>query len=222
MNDLNILYKQKPSSYYSMSRPEMLNYVPSSASNILEIGCGAGSFASLLKSQRPSVELWGLDIQAGCCDEMKMIFKEYIHGNFENDDIQLPLDYFDCVIMNDVLEHLYDPWKVLNKIKQYLHSDGYITLSVPNMRYYNILVDLIFNKRWSYVDKGVLDKTHIRFFTKNSLESMLTECGYRIVSVDGINSRYVSKKYALLNLLLNNLIDDINYMQFAVLARVVK
>lgn len=82
----------------------------------------------------------------------------------------------------DVLEHLYNPEKVLNNIKKYLKDEGSILASIPNVMHYSIVKDLL-QGNWSYQEAGILDRTHIRFFTKNEIIRMFERLEYSDLSV---------------------------------------
>jgi hypothetical protein len=89
----------------------------------------------------------------------------------------LKVQFFDYVIFGDVLEHLYDPRKVLKTIAFYLKEDGNVLASIPNAMHYSLIRDLL-NGFWTYTDRGLLDRTHIRFFTFHEICKMFKETGY--------------------------------------------
>jgi len=211
----------KPMSYFKWMREEMLPFIPNDVEKILEIGCGSGAFASLLKQNR-NIEMWGMDIHEEAVKDAHDVFDKVIINNIEKDVVDLPINYFDCILFNDVLEHLAYPWNVLSDIRKYIRHDGYVVASIPNVRYYENLKKLLFNKDWKYETKGILDITHLRFFTEKSIVNMFEKSGYRVIQIKGINSRYRSKKFRLMNLLLGGWLDDINYCQFACVAQPIR
>lgn len=89
--------------------------------------------------------------------------------------------YFDYIICADILEHLSDPWVILNKIHKWLKDDGKIIVTLPNIRNYRILKDLVFLGKWEYKESGILDKTHLRFFTKSSFSKALSRADFEII-----------------------------------------
>ena len=129
-----------------------------------------------------------------------------------------PEKYFDCVVFNDVLEHLVDPYSVLEEIKKFLSPEGVIVASIPNIRHAPVLFDLVVKGNWDYAEYGVLDKTHLRFFTKASIKKMFSNSGYELIQMNGIN-RSVSIKGKIISKLLIGAISDMKYIQFACLAR---
>jgi SAM-dependent methyltransferase len=99
-------------------------------------------------------------------------------------DAELPFSAgeFDYLIFGDVLEHLPEPEQALERYLPFLAPDGRVIVSVPNMRFYSVLLRLIFD-RWSYTDSGVRDRTHLRIFTRRSLIRMLNEAGLEVESL---------------------------------------
>lgn len=207
----------KPETYYT-ERREMLRFIPSGVRNVLDIGCGKGNFGALMKTQR-SAEVWGVELCPDAAREAITKIDKVITGNIETDSISLPEQYFDCIVCNDVLEHLVSPWQVLRKLQSNLVPNGYIVASIPNVRFYNVLKDLLVRKRWEYRDAGVMDITHLRFFTVNSIRDMFTAAGYQVELLKGINYEKMPLTFHLLNLILLNGIIDMRYVQFACIAR---
>lgn len=213
-------HTNKPENYYTCNRFEMLHYVPEQASRILDIGCGAGEFGNALKSQR-KVEVWGVELSQQAAAEAQTKLDRVIVGSID-DTLPLPDGYFDCIVFNDVLEHLVDPWAVLTKIKEFMQPDGYVIASIPNVRYYENIKQLLKHKQWKYEDEGILDKTHLRFFTVESITELYTTCGYSVIKIEGIRDNKLPWKFNILNKLLGNTFEDMRYLQFACLARINK
>jgi 2-polyprenyl-3-methyl-5-hydroxy-6-metoxy-1,4-benzoquinol methylase len=90
-------------------------------------------------------------------------------ANLDKDELDLPEEAFDCIVCNDVLEHLITPWQVLGKLAILLKPGGHFVASIPNVQYWGVLKDLVFEGDWRYADEGVLDVTHLRFFTRRSI-----------------------------------------------------
>ena len=207
----------KPNIYYS-SREEMLRFIPQNAKKILDVGCGEGRFGHLLKSQR-SAEVWGIELDNSAAEKADKILDKVIVGNIEDDNLLLPEKYFDCIVFNDILEHLRCPWIVLIKVLSNIKLDGYVVASIPNIRYYENMKRLLLHKEWEYTDMGIMDKTHLRFFTEKSIRNMFERCGYHIVTLEGINGSTFSWKFGLFNKLVFNSLDDMRYIQFACVAQ---
>ena len=100
---------------------------------------------------------------------------------------QLPKDYFDLVICNDVIEYMVDHTEFLQSIKKNLKKEAYLVGSIPNVRYINNLFELLIKKDWEYNNAGILDYTHLRFFTEKSLKRTIKENGFVLKQFQGIN-----------------------------------
>ncbi|OYY94863.1 MAG: hypothetical protein B7Y41_04715 [Hydrogenophilales bacterium 28-61-23] len=196
----------------------MLEYIPGSVTRILEIGCGNGKFGAAIRSSR-NVYYVGVDLMPKAVEAAKKVLDVSLQADIEVDDLPFQHNSFDCLIMNDVLEHLRDPWGTLKKMMAYLAPGGYVVASLPNIRYYSVVKDLLINRQWRYAENGVLDKTHIRFFTDKTIRDMFQGVNVEILTLNGINGTKFPWKFGLLNLLLANALDDMRYMQFALLGR---
>ena len=157
-------YENKPSGYYDNVRKEMLKYLPENSKKILDVGCGNGAFASLLK-QKNQAEVWGIELMEKEAIIAKEIVDKLFIGNCEKYINDLPNNYFDAIYFNDVLEHLSDPYSVLEDLKCKLAPNGVIISSIPNVRFFRTFSKVVFLKDWKYDDFGIMDKTHLRFFT---------------------------------------------------------
>ena len=207
--------------YYQNERPEMLKYIPAGAEKILEIGCGTGAFCKQLKDL--GKEVWAIEINSDAAEKAKEICDKVIVGDFNETYRQLPQSYFDCIFFNDVLEHLYNPWDVLCSVKSLLSENGVVIASIPNFRYIsNLITEILFDGDFRYKPEGgILDDTHIRFFTSKSMRWMFKEQGYDILIHEGIRPSK-SWKEKLFILLTFGLLRDIRYRQFATVAKPVK
>jgi 2-polyprenyl-3-methyl-5-hydroxy-6-metoxy-1,4-benzoquinol methylase len=167
---------------YRQQRSEMLALLPARYDRVLEIGCDAGDFAVQLRG-----EVWGIEPDA----EAATIAAERLHrvlvGTFEAVRADLPVGYFDVVVCNDVIEHMADHDRFLRQVGAYLAPGGVLIGSVPNMRHYRTLFELLVLRDWDYRDSGVLDRTHLRWFTARSLRRSLEGAGFVIERFEGIN-----------------------------------
>lgn len=207
----------RPSGYFSRYRKEMMEFVPSEARRILDVGCGTGGFGTLIR-ERQECELWGVESDSHAAKAAEERFHRVLNGDISEILHALPKGHFDCVVFNDVLEHLIDPYMVLSVIKENLSSDGSIVCSIPNVRHVSVLYDLIVSKQWRYEEEGILDKTHLRFFTKKSIVDMFTMLGYDVLRIEGINAK-TSRKAKLLIMLTLGLLSDTEFQQFGCIAK---
>ena len=210
-------YKNKPSGYYDNVRVEMLQYLPENAKFVLDVGCGDGSFSEIIKTQNKA-EVWGIELMdIHGKKAQKKIDKVFI-GPCENFIKELPDNFFDVIYFNDVLEHLVDPYVVIETLKSKLSEKGVIVSSLPNVRFFKTFMRVLINKDWMYEDYGVMDKTHLRFFTKKSIKRMYEELGFEVLTHVGINRSKSIKPYLFYFLTLFTQLD-MQYVQFATVAK---
>jgi len=117
-------YQEKDSNYFQLERHEMLEYVPENACRILDVGCGCGNFGRLLKDKL-GVRVWGVELNEEAAAIAAQKLERVICGSF-NSSLDLPKKEFDCIIFNDVLEHLVDPFAALIYAKDLLKKDGVV------------------------------------------------------------------------------------------------
>lgn len=215
--DYEKLYQDKAETYYHHSRPEMIDFVPSNVRLALEIGCGNGAFGELLKKQR-SCTVWGIEPNKDASLEAEKKLDKVINNVFSAELPELIGQKFDAIIFNDVLEHLIDPAEVLNNCKKFLNEKGYIIASIPSIRWYPVLLSLIRYKDFRYQDSGVMDKTHLRFFTLKSMLRLFEDNDFEIVTAKGINKNNSFTAFNILNFLLFNVFEDMKYPQFGITA----
>ncbi|MDD2656683.1 MAG: class I SAM-dependent methyltransferase [Patescibacteria group bacterium] len=215
MNDNSNLknMKIKDDGYYNQTRPEMLKYIPDSAKKILDVGCGEGTFSKQLK-EKNTREIWGIELDEKSAEIARQKLDKVFVGDVNSLIDKLPDNYFDVIIFNDILEHLVDPYQILNKIKTKLTPEAIVVSSLPNVRYLLNLVNLIFKKQWKYEDSGILDKTHLRFFTEKSIKDMFDSLHYELQTLEGING-IKSWKFKVFSFLTFGFFSDTKHLQFA-------
>ena len=163
----------------------MLEYVPSLCRRVLDVGCGTGNFGASIR-KRTGCEVWGVESNAGSIQKAEQNLDKFFYGYF-GAELDLPAGYFDCIVFNDVLEHILDPASALVSARALLSSGGCIVASIPNIRQFPTVWKLIIGGDWQYQEIGILDKTHLRFFTWLSIMRLFQEAGFAIQRIDGIN-----------------------------------
>jgi 2-polyprenyl-3-methyl-5-hydroxy-6-metoxy-1,4-benzoquinol methylase len=209
-------YDNKPDGYYDNIRHEMIQFLPSDANKILDVGCGNGAFAEALKDIT-NAEVWGIEYME---DQAKIALgklDKVFSGPCENFLDELPDNYFDAIYFNDVLEHLVDPYMVLDKIKNKLTNNGVVISSIPNVRHHKTFLKTLFRKDWKYLDHGVMDRTHLRFFTGKSIRAMYEDLGYTVLLHKGLNKSKSIRPF-LYNIPLLFTHMDIRNLQYATVA----
>jgi len=207
----------KPDGYYRAMREDMLKYIPEHVKTTLEFGCGFGGFSALVK-ETFGAETWAVEIDERAAAEAAKRLDKVINTDALESLGQIPDNYFDCIVFLDILEHMVDPYSLLIAMKQKLTSKGVIIASIPNIRYYRTFVDFALHGNWDYVDQGILDKTHLRFFTYKSIVKMFDQLGFEILLIEGIHPTS-SRTLRVLNTLLLNRFADVRYIHFACIVR---
>jgi 2-polyprenyl-3-methyl-5-hydroxy-6-metoxy-1,4-benzoquinol methylase len=168
--------------YYAAERPELLAFLRPHApfGAALDIGCAAGLLGAGLQRE-------GL---VGACDGVELNFeaarlaetrlRSVWMGSLESAAAEIPWTHYDLVILADVLEHLADPWAALRLLQARTAPGCKLLLSVPNVRHYKVSLPLLFRGEFRYEDAGIMDRTHLHFFTRGSLEETVRDCGWRI------------------------------------------
>ena len=210
-------YENKTSGYYDNVREEMLSFLPDNFKTVLDVGCADGAFAKSIKNIS-GAEVWGVEYMPDEAEKASSKIDKVLSGAIEDCIDKLPNNYFDVIYFNDVLEHLADPYTVLDKMKDKLSENGITISSIPNMRYHRALKELVINKDWKYTERGTLDKTHLRFFTKKSIFRMFEEAGYNVTTHKGLNASKSLKPW-LYNIPFLFTALDIRYLQFVTIAK---
>ncbi|MEH6820656.1 MAG: class I SAM-dependent methyltransferase [Dietzia psychralcaliphila] len=170
-------------------RPEMGKFIPGGASSILEVGCASGGFALTIRDELGSdCKVFGIDAVEHQVESARALgaFDHVDHGYFPG-GLSSQSRRYDVIVFNDVLEHVVDPWELLRSAREYLSPGGQIVASIPNVQFLPNVVGLL-RGRWEYVNEGILDRTHVRFFTRSSMVALFEEAGFGVQSIEGINS----------------------------------
>jgi 2-polyprenyl-3-methyl-5-hydroxy-6-metoxy-1,4-benzoquinol methylase len=143
-------------------------------------------------------------------------------GLFDDVAHEIPRGYFDLVVCNDVIEHLKDPEDFLATIRECMTPGGYIIASIPNMRHWEVLWELLIKKDWRYGRSGILDRTHLRFFTEKSIRRLFETSGFHIEEAAGINETFHPIRRVILGTvgaMTLGYYSDVQIRQFALRAR---
>lgn len=209
--------------YSAHIRNEIINLIDSPREeqiNVLEIGCACGGTLLKIKDLYKNSNLYGIEFN----ENASRIASQFANVNAQDAEKEMdyPLDYFDYIILADVLEHLYDPWAVMKNVRKYLKENGKVLISVPNVMHFSLLKSLIINGNWTYTNAGLLDKTHIRFFTLKEINKMLLEAEYSNIEFGATtieNSEEDEKFIQLLTMLSDSSIENqFNAYQYIVAA----
>lgn len=162
---------------YSGSRPDLWPYIPPGAGRVLDVGCAAGEVGAALKIQGRAHEVVGLELSPDAAAVAREQLDDVIVGDIETLEIPYPDGYFDVLLYADVLEHLRNPWSVLERQRALLRPGGLVVASLPNIGHYSTLLMLL-RQQWRYQDLGIMDYTHLRFFTRSGVLDLFRRAGF--------------------------------------------
>lgn len=184
--------------YFQNPRLDILPFLPQEKKlgRVLDIGCGAGAFSANLKANGRLEYVIGAEFDASAAAIARTRLDAVYTIDLEK-LTELPAEWgrFDFIFCLDVLEHLRDPWAVLRLLAASLQQDGEILISVPNVRNFRVVLPLLLKGEWRYQDTGILDRTHLRFFTKKSAVEMAERAGLKVVSIGHTGMRRGSLSY---------------------------
>jgi SAM-dependent methyltransferase len=168
----------RPHSYYDQPRQDVADLVPPRCRRVLDVGCAAGEFGSLLRSRGHTVS--GIELVPEVADLARRRLDAVATADVEADGFPFPAASFDAIVFADVLEHLVDPWRVLREAVRLLADDGVVVASIPNVQNLDVVRRLL-RGRWDYRERGILDVGHLRFFTLHTIRSLFAQAGLEIV-----------------------------------------
>nr|WP_321269498.1 class I SAM-dependent methyltransferase [uncultured Tolumonas sp.] len=208
----------KLTSYHSGLRKEMVPFLPIKYSHVLEVGCGTGEFRVHLIQQH---EYWGVEPVEAIANIAKEKLDKVLIGTYEQIIDLLPDNYFDLVICNDVIEHMIDYDLFFLTIKSKLKKNGCLVGSIPNVRFIHNLYNVLIKKDWEYKSEGILDKTHMRFFTEVSILRILNRHEFKIQQFQGVNKYSGGNCFFKILTFFTSIIlgADIKFLQFGFCVR---
>jgi SAM-dependent methyltransferase len=176
-------YQQKDPIYYEGYREDILPLLPKHVGRVLEVGCGTGNTLAYLKDNNYCDWTCGVELFPAAAVIAKERVDLFFQANIETFDLPIELNSIDTILCLDVLEHLVNPEAVIQKLHQYLAPGGTIVASLPNVRHYSVLLPLLFQDKWEYQDNGILDKTHLKFFVKETAIKLMESSGLSVTNV---------------------------------------
>jgi 2-polyprenyl-3-methyl-5-hydroxy-6-metoxy-1,4-benzoquinol methylase len=187
--------------YYGTPRLGLLELLDSRQVNrVLEIGCGAGANLAEVKRRFPGCHATGVELRADAAQATRAAghADTVVHGDvLDAQQVQLAEGGFDLIICSHVLEHFAEPERVLARMRGWLSQGGQLLVALPNVRHVSVLVDLLWRGDFRYQASGILDHTHLRFFTRKSALRFLTDQGWRVeackADINGPKSQRLSK-----------------------------
>lgn len=169
--------------YGSLVRSDIVNLFnkdKNESINVLDVGCGTGATLLYIKNLYKNANLYGIEI-GKISSKIANAYANVINEDIEQVNLQLQYEenFFDYIILGDILEHLENPWKLLKNLKLYLKKDGYILASIPNIMHISVIREII-NGSFTYQEAGILDKTHLRFFTLSEIYKLFDTANLQV------------------------------------------
>ena len=211
------LYSLKEDAYFEHIRHDVLELLPSNPQRILDVGCGSGYTGEAAKKMT-GAEIVGIELDKEATEEAVHRLDYAMQGNLE----ELSPDTFsegsfDCILCADVLEHMADPWQALEKLSGWLTDDGVLIASIPNIQHITTVLKILFDK-WEYSDEGgILDRTHLRFFTLHTIKKMFADSGFTITHIEANASKTL--KFKIATILSLSLFKPFTIYQYRVIAK---
>lgn len=206
--------------YEDNTRTDMAALLPHKYKRVLEIGCAHGGFSVNLGKAE---ETWGVELNSNAAAIAATRLNRVLVGDYFSVAAQLPDHYFDLVICNDVVEHIADHMAFLRSLGDKITEDGIFLISIPNVRCAAVLFEILVRRDWQYRSSGLLDYTHVRFFTRKSIIRSLIESGFLIDKVVGKSAYRDSLlkriMVTLFGVLTFGFFSDIRYVQFLIRAK---
>lgn len=169
--------------YSSNIREDLLQYIQVQQKDlqVLDIGCACGGNLMRIKELYPDAEVYGIELDRYAA-EIASCFGEVCRDNIETMEKPEWEGKFHYIILGDILEHLQEPKLALKKIWKMLQQGGFIVTSIPNVMHISVIGDLL-QGYWHYEEAGILDRTHLRFFTKFEVQELMVQSGFSIQEI---------------------------------------
>jgi 2-polyprenyl-3-methyl-5-hydroxy-6-metoxy-1,4-benzoquinol methylase len=204
--------------YYDTARREILPYLPEKVARFLDVGCGTGATAAMVRDTTGAHWIGGIEYSPEVAAKGESRFDQLWVG----DVTALPFDKeiakgsLDLVLCLDVLEHLPDPWEVVKRLTPLLAPGGRLIVSVPNIRNWKFIWRLLMKGDFVYRESGLLDRTHLRFFVRKTAVELATAGGLSLVTARPAQTWRPPEPRWLLQKLTANRIDEIIAKQWLV------
>jgi SAM-dependent methyltransferase len=163
--------------YPDFANPELLEKIPLHAATILDVGCAQGALGADYLRRNPRARVLGIDLDPVAAAVAASRIAEVFCGDVEANPMPFEVaDGIDCIVYGDVLEHMVDPWKLLAEQVKFLKPDGTVLVCMPNVEHWSMVAKLLAGT-FDYEDMGLLDRTHLRWFTPRTMAAALETVG---------------------------------------------
>lgn len=169
-------------SYGAHANPDLLKRVPPDARAVLDVGCGAGALGAAIRARNTATRLIGIEPDEALAARAAAHYDEVLRLNIEDTAPPVPEGSLDALVFGDVLEHLRDPWAVLKRDARLLSDRGLLLICIPNVEHWSFVARLLAGT-WQPQPQGLLDSTHLRWFTKDSMRRAIEAAGLTPIEV---------------------------------------
>ncbi|MEI6287250.1 MAG: methyltransferase [Bacillota bacterium] len=176
--------------YYNQINTDLLACIPATAGVVLEIGCGAGAMGQRFKGSHPDCRYLGVEFNPQAAAIASQRLDSVVAANAETVNLaerQIAPESIDCLVYGDVLEHFAEPLSTLRDHLRYLKIGGSVVACIPNIQHLSVIVGLLQGK-WDYTAEGLLDTTHLRFFTRDSIQKLFANAGLQVEEIKARNN----------------------------------
>src|SRR3954464_14095194 len=180
---------QEASHYLDYVNTSLFGIFDGSPRRVLDLGCATGAFGAAVKERFPGAQVVGVEAGHDAAERAAGRLDRVVRARIEELDFEregLRPGEFDTIVAADILEHLVNPWELLVKLRTYLARGGQVIASIPNVRNITVSAPLLAGGTFQYEDRGLLDITHLRFFTRSTINQLFAETGYRVEVTVGL------------------------------------
>jgi len=215
------IYAVNKQEYFSNTRIDLLDLIPDRLKNgnLLEIGAGGGNTLVYAKENSYAKSVYGVELcQMENAFQKSEKIDQFVIANIEENKIPFKKNFFDVIICADVLEHLVDPYAIVESLRGYLKDDGVLIASIPNFREISVIKSVLIKGDFKYSDSGILDKTHLRFFCKKNIISLFKSKGYDIdIFPNFANAENSKRKF--LDMITLHIVEEFLTVQYYIIAK---
>lgn len=209
------------SDYFSHARREIAPHLPMVVGRSLDIGCGNGTTSAFIRHLHPEL-VWagGVELFPDAAEKARTVLDQVWCGDLEKTafETEIAPQSLDLVLCLDVLEHLVDPWTVVKRISPLLKPEGRLIISIPNIRNWKFIRKLFFNGDFHYRDAGLLDRTHLRFFVRDTAIELAEAGGLQVTHAGNAHPWKPLDMRNILSLASGHGLDDLMIKQFILVA----
>lgn len=180
---LDSVYSRKPVEYFEGIRHDIIARLPSDpTARILEIGCGAGGTGALALDGGRCGAYFGVELSSSAAEAASRRLTGVVCGDVESVELPWAAGFFDVIVLSEVLEHLVDPWRCMDRLAPLLKTGGRAFASSPNVSHFSI-IRMLAAGRWDLADRGLMDRTHLRWFTPRTYRELFEGAGFEVVAL---------------------------------------